>query len=241
MLSAKFYIIFWLSRYGESQAFKIACDSGTKILDTDGDDSDDDQGFCGQKFEDDDTVFDQQLKDKNLDVTFLNFPVCATQQFEVLVKESVCIEEKDVDEKECEEVDLERPEKGEIDAEKEFAGEKLGSDDFDVELIFQFDEDELEDRKLMDTCQPPRVPFQTPVKTSPIDILFEFGQNSSNQNGSSMFLMQPEILERKLIRFNLDSSSPTANDENLDEQLHDNCEVSGKQGTGTAMQRFCFK
>lgn len=161
----------------------------------------------------------------------LNFPLHAPQQVEALEKESVCIEEKDVDEKECEEVDLERPEKGEIDAEKEFFGDKLEADDLDVEMIFQLDGDELEDGKLLDICQPPRVPFQTPVKNSPIDILLEFGQNSSNQSGSSIFLMQPEILERKLSGFNLGLLSPTANEENLDEQLLHDDRLSVEQGT----------
>lgn len=197
---------------------------------------DEDQGFCGEEFEIEEPVSDQQLDKRNVDRrTLLNFPL----QVEAPEKESVCIEEKDVDEKECEEVDLERPEKGEIDAEKEFFfGDKLETDDLDVELIFQLDGDELEDGKLLDICQPPRVPFQTPVKNSPIDILLEFGQNSSNQNGSSIFLMQPEILERKLSGFGLGLLSPTTNEENLDEQLQRDGRLSGEQGT--AVMHICF-
>lgn len=205
---------------------------------------DEDQGFCGEEFEAEESVAKWTSKEQSSQSqlqdgkdSFTIPPVPAPRKTGRVEKESVCIEEKDVDEKECEEVDLERPEKGEIEDEKEYLGEKMESDDLDVELVFEFDVDEGEGMKLTDLRQPPRVPFQTPVKTSPIDILFDSGQNSAGQDAASLFLVQPEVLERKLSLYNVESSSSTKA-ESPGEEDEEN--PSGERGTARQIYRSLY-
>lgn len=208
---------------------------------------DEDLGFCGEEFEADERIAKWTSQDQSSHTqlqdgkdSFTIPPVPAPRKSGRVEKESVCIEEKDIDEKECEEVDLERPEKGEIEDEKEYLGEKLESDDLDVELVFEFDGDEEEDgedMKLTDFRQPPRVPFQTPVKTSPIDILFDSGLNSAGQEAASLFLVQPEVLERKLSLYNVESSLSTK-PESAGEEDEENS--SGERGIHRQIYRSLY-
>jgi len=154
-------------------------------------------------------------------------------------KETAFIEEKDVDEKEIndeeDEIDLERPEKGECEDIKEFSStekekyldesgenECLGDEKHNVDNLMEearlFEDSGLFlDHQRAHDSAGPRAPFQTPVKTSPIDMTFESGlehsvngdhyaaAHSSALQHSLSYELPPEVLERKLSRFSIDS------------------------------------
>ena len=74
-------------------------------------------------------------------------------------------------------------------------------------------------------CPTPRVPFQTPVKSSPIDMTFESGLDRAGEESgggsrglasllqhSMSYELSPEVLERKLSRFSTGSDDEDERD-----------------------------
>ena len=200
------------------------------------------QTLC-ENFDDVKNTGDENLKTDGKaisDVTLDSKITVTIESQDVLAKEAICVEEKDIDEKEVEEVDLERPEKGEGEDEKEYFEDKEEQKcDQETESYMELQGDDendvyYDDRNVLRLRNPPRVPFQTPVKTSPSESSFQtdgpdgFVERSNQrpqmlQHQSLSFELQPEVLERKLSRYNVESSPDSTHSEDKI------CTVKGSQ------------